>query len=582
MRGLVLFPLGALLGSSLATNHVVHERRHKAIDHQWDKREQLHKDEVLPIRIGLKQSNLEHADRWLMEVSDPNSSKFGKHWTAEEVLHAFKPSHETVQAVHSWLNESGIHPDRHQLSTGLGWLQFDASVDEAERLFQTTYHVFEHRKSSTAHIAFPGNSLGIVEYTPESYLGSDLDLFFETYERDLVGKRPVLDSIDGGYLYDTEFNDTNAFTYLGEPSLDLQYAMALVDQQEVTLYQVGDLAESNMTSFNNFLDAIDASYCTYDGGDDQEIDAVYPDPYPGPHSYQGKEDCGTFQAAKVISTSYAYNEVELPAAYEIRQCHEYLKLGLMGSTIVYSSGDYGVEFDGGGCLNPDGSQNDGTSGAFVPTFPGTCPYVLAAGATQIKNGTYNVDKAIRDDKQVEVVMELYLVDGAYVGNDVPPGADVFNKTIFSSSGGFSNVFPIPSYQQHAVREYMEKYAPDYPGQYNNTGMVRGFPDIAANGAWYSIAVFGELSQAFGTSCAAPVISALLTIINGERMRRGKGSIGFINPVLYSHPHVLKDVVEGQNPGCGTNGFSAVPGWDPTTGLGTPNFPKMLELFLSLP
>jgi len=91
MRGLVLFPLGALLGSSLATNHVIHERRHQAIDHQWDKREQLHQDEVLPIRIGLKQSNLEHADHWLMEVSDPNSSKFGKHWTAEEVLHAFKP-----------------------------------------------------------------------------------------------------------------------------------------------------------------------------------------------------------------------------------------------------------------------------------------------------------------------------------------------------------------------------------------------------------------------------------------------------------------------------------------------------------
>lgn len=75
----------------------------------------------------------------------------------------------------------------------------------------------------------------------------------------------------------------------------------------------------------------------------------------------------------------------------------------------------------------------------------------------------------------------------------------------------------------------------------------GFPDIAANGAWYSIAVFDELTLSFGTSCAAPVISALLTIINGERMKVGKGSIGFINPVLYAHPHVLKDVVEGQNP-----------------------------------
>jgi hypothetical protein len=42
-----------------------------------------------------------------------------------------------------------------------------------------------------------GNTLGIVEYTPESYLPSDLDLFFKTYEPAAVGERPVFDSIDG-------------------------------------------------------------------------------------------------------------------------------------------------------------------------------------------------------------------------------------------------------------------------------------------------------------------------------------------------------------------------------------------------
>jgi hypothetical protein len=86
----------------------------------------------------------------------------------------------------------------------------------------------------------------------------------------------------GGYLYDTGLNATNAFNFLGEPSLDLQYSMSLVYPQvcccegsldlpmncnsdyscpkNVILYQVGDLAEENETSFNNFLDAIDASY----------------------------------------------------------------------------------------------------------------------------------------------------------------------------------------------------------------------------------------------------------------------------------------------------------------------------------
>ena len=77
--------------------------------------------------------------------------------------------------------------------------------------------------------------------------------------------------------------------------------------------------------------------------------------------------------------SLAYSsEIDLSPAYEERQCIEYLKLGLMGTTFVYSSGDYGVEFDGGGCLNPNGTENNGDSGIFIPSFPGGCPYVLSA------------------------------------------------------------------------------------------------------------------------------------------------------------------------------------------------------------
>jgi len=55
----------------------------------------------------------------------------------------------------------------------------------------------------------------------------------------------------------------------------------------VTLYQVGDLIEG--ASFNNFLDAIDGSYCTYEGGDDPTQDSIYPDP-SGP-GYEGPENC---------------------------------------------------------------------------------------------------------------------------------------------------------------------------------------------------------------------------------------------------------------------------------------------------
>lgn len=59
-------------------------------------------------------------------------------------------------------------------------------------------------------------------------------------------------------------------------------------------------------------------------------------------------------------------------------------------------------------------------------------------------------------------------------------------------------------------------------------------------------------------------------------------MGFINPVLYANPSALNDITKGSNPGCGTKGFKAVKGWDPLTGLGTPNYVQLLSVFMALP
>jgi tripeptidyl-peptidase-1 len=149
--------------------------------------------------------------------------------------------------------------------------------------------------------------------------------------------------------------------------------MSLVYPQKVTLYQVGDYLEG--ASFNNFLDALDGSYCTYAGGDDATQDGVYPDPYgTGYGVYKGPENCGGFVATNVISTSYGYNEADLTPFYENRQCYEFMKLGLQGVTFLYSSGDYGVAGNGGQCIDTaTGTYNNGSSGMFNPSFPGGCP-----------------------------------------------------------------------------------------------------------------------------------------------------------------------------------------------------------------
>lgn len=60
--------------------------------------------------------------------------------------------------------------------------------------------------------------------------------------------------------------------------------------------------------------------------------------------------------AYVISTSYGYDEADLTPFYAERQCAEYAKLGLMGITLLFSSGDYGVAGGDDLCLNPNGKN----------------------------------------------------------------------------------------------------------------------------------------------------------------------------------------------------------------------------------
>jgi tripeptidyl-peptidase-1 len=547
-----------------------------------------------------------------------------------------------------WLAASGLSSDKIKLSKGKTWVNFEASVDQAESLLHTKYHVYAHDVTGQPHIACeeyslpkhlkshvdfitptvhfdtpvkgrsdqlkkrqetpqtakqignpgawsapklgqfldksqfiteleqcdkqitpnclralykipprsifpsPKNSYGIVEYTPQAYVPSDLDLFFKNFSTKQVGDRPITDLIDGAIVQQT----TMGFGDNGESDLDLQYAMTLVYPQKVTLYQVGDLVEGG--SFNNFLDAIDASYCSYEGGDDPTQDGIYPDVNAG--GYKGAEDCGTFAATKVISTSYGYNEADLTPFYEQRQCHEYMKLGLMGTSVLYSSGDYGVAGNGGQCIAANGTYNSGKDGRFNPSFPATCPYVTAVGATQVIPGTN-------------------IIKDAFTGTQPEQACE----TVIYSGGGFSNVFPLPSYQSSAVKGWFRNHPPPYGAdRFNNTQQTRGFPDVSANGANYIVAVDGKFALVFGTSASSPTFGSILTIINEKRLQLGKSSIGFVNPVLYAHPEVLNDITQGGNQGCGTAGFSASKGWDPVTGLGTPDSLKMLALFLLLP
>ena len=134
-----------------------------------------------------------------------------------------------------------------------------------------------------------------------------------------------------------------------ESDLDIQYASVLVAPLTLTLLEVGD------GSFNDWLDAVDGSFCTFEGGDDpSQGDSPLP---------VNAETCGVVSPPYVVSVSWGDSEVEQTGKYLERQCTEYAKLGMMGSSIPYSTGDYGVAAYSDVCIDPsDGSESpDGTT-----------------------------------------------------------------------------------------------------------------------------------------------------------------------------------------------------------------------------
>ena len=150
LHGLAAFAVLAHAAIIPTSSHVSHEKRNT--ESLWNKRDKVPEEMILPMRIGLKQGNLEKGYDMLMDVSSHDSPNYGRHYTAEQVVELFAPSQETVQTVNEWLAKAGFFA-RVSQSANKGWLQFDASTREAEELLKTKFYYFEHAESNDSNIA---------------------------------------------------------------------------------------------------------------------------------------------------------------------------------------------------------------------------------------------------------------------------------------------------------------------------------------------------------------------------------------------------------------------------------------------
>jgi subtilase family serine protease len=245
----------------------------------------------------------------------------------------------------------------------------------------------------------------------------------------------------------------------------------------------------------------------------------------------------TNHLGNIISQSFGASEVTLNDAagrQEIQKWDAFFKQATtqQGFTFFASSGDGGAT---------DYADLQATKLSPVPTtsFPTDDPWVTSVGGTTLeRNGT------------------------------------AFQETAWSmSGGGFSLFFATPSYQQTLPATVQ-----------NQLNHRRGVPDIAGDAdpatglAFYS---GGQWNLAGGTSASAPLWAGIMAIAN----QMAGQPLGFINPALYklaatsSYAQDFHDITIGNNNvdrgGVQVQGYDAIPGWDPVTGLGTPVVDKLL-------
>lgn len=223
----------------------------------------------------------------------------------------------------------------------------------------------------------------------------------------------------------------------------------------------------------------------------------------------------------------------------LKQEHDLFALAtLEGMTLFASSGDDGASLP----------TCDGSSFTLAASSPATDPLVTAVGGTSLNA---NPDTGV------------YSSETAWDG----------------SGGGFSVIYPRPVYQIGATGKQKGRGEPDVADVADpNTGVLIHF------GVGNELFGFDPTDpniffQIGGTSAGSPQWAGIAALGAQKAHHR----LGLINPTVYAILHNpffygkdFHDITTGNNIVDGLGGFNAGKGWDPVTGVGTPDVANLLS------
>ncbi|KAH9166875.1 subtilisin-like protein [Lactarius sanguifluus] len=543
------------------------KHRWNAIPGKWERIGRPPVGSTIDLCIALKPRREHALADAIHEVSNTKHPRYGAYLSKEQVAELVAPHPYTLKLVETWLGHHGVSPSNVSTSHGGNWLTVTGvPVSTANELLGASYQLYRYAGTNKTILRTVGYALPaalhvhVQTVAPTTYFGSPLTSQERARghrskeaaalsTRDVRVTPAVLRSLYNSVTYQPAATEQNR---IGVTGFQGQY----VGDKDLKRFMSRFRSDANDPTFL-VIDINDSGYDPKKPGFEANLDMQYTQgiAWPTPHvfysigglaeefipdSFSPVNDNEPYlgwldtmirmeDIPQTISTSYGGNEQTFPPDYATSVCELFGQLGARGISVLFASGDSGV---GGG----DCKKNDGSGVVqFQPIFPATCPWVTSVGGT--------------------------------VGS--------FEVAAPFSSGGFSNVFKRPNYQTDAVLGFFQHLGNQHSGLYNASS--RGFPDVSAQAARFVVILNSKNILIRGTSCSAPVVAAIISLLNDYQLSKNRPVLGFLNPWLYgSARQGFNDITSGSNPGCGTGGFSAVPGWDPVTGLGTPDFQRLLE------
>jgi len=542
--------------------------------------------ETVEFMLALRQRNLDVLEKTFWEVSNPKHARYQEYMSISEIQALVAPEPQQRQAVVNWLRDAGVLPAN--ILDLADALEVRTNVSVAEALFSTKFYSFTHTDGRTivrsyGSYSVPSNMAGLVEMVvgvstfpiprlrrhkarqqsnaPDGVSVQTVSSFYGIPPL-TTGSAPdtsqCVIEFEGQYFSPKDLqtfatqskikiNGCDASHIIGPNQPSSPQIEANLDIQMIAGINVEATNWFWIEKGNGWLYVFATHFSST-----QDVPSVNSISY----GWWEGDQC-------TISPTECQQLGVNSLGYTARVNTEFQKIGLRGITLLSASGDSGCH----------GRTDEGCSAkAFRPDFPGASPYVLSVGGTMVTKGV-----ALQNPPPICAAAG---VTCAQSGTEVAVSYQVAGYT---SGGGFSNVGDMPDFQKDVVANYLS-IAPNLPpaSYFNHSG--RGFPDVSALGHQCIIVMDGQAETVGGTSCAAPIFGAVISLLNQDAQKKTGKPLGYVNQLLYQmakdDPTTFHDITVGDNrcteSGCSPSckGFYCTTGWDPITGLGTHNFPKM--------